>query len=106
MSVITPYILPSMLLNSPTGIDWSTLPEPGATPQLQLATQYQMCMRASQAAEAFCNQVLRATIDTQTESGPHRRLSIDSTGVARLITDQWPVLAVVSASVAPSIMFP
>jgi hypothetical protein len=107
VSAITPYILPSTLLNSPTGIDWGTLPTPNASAALQLATQYQMCARATQAADAFCNQVLRSTVDLQTESGPHRRLTIDNdTGVARLETENWPVLAVVSAQVAPANMFP
>lgn len=66
-----------------------------------------MCLRATQAADAFCNQVLRSTVDLQLESGPNRRLTIDpSTGVGRLQTEQWPLLAVVSANVAPANMFP
>lgn len=95
-----------MLINSPTGIDWSTLPEPDSSADEQLATQYQMCIRATQAADAFCNQVLRSTIDLQIESGPNRRLTVEANGVANLITDNWPLLAVVSASVAPANQFP
>jgi hypothetical protein len=66
-----------------------------------------MCMRATAMAEAFCNQVLRATIDTQVESGPNRVLTIDpSTGLARLRTKQWPVLAVISGQYAANVQFP
>ena len=66
-----------------------------------------MCLRATHTIEAYCNQTLRATIDNQTESGPSRRFTIDpTTGVARLTTNQWPVLAVVGASVSPAASFP
>src|ERR1035437_6007870 len=52
-------------------------------------------------------QSLRATIDLQAESGPGRRLTVEpSTGVARLRTSNWPVLAVVSAQVSWAATFP
>jgi hypothetical protein len=106
MSAISPYVLPSTLINAPTGIDWTSLPYPNADDNLQLTTQYQMCLLATHAAEAFCNQNLRATIDVQTESAPSRKVSVNRQGVAVLITDNWPVLAVVSISCAANGVFP
>jgi len=96
-----------MLISAPTGISWKTIPGPQASAAAQLAEQFNMCLRATHAVEAYCNQTLRATIDLQTESGPSRRLTVDgNTGVARLTTNNWPVLAVVSAQVGYAGSFP
>ena len=61
-----------------------------------------MCMRATAMVDAYCNQVLRATIDTETLSGPHFRLTVQNSGNLRAIMSRWPVTQVISGQWAPS----
>jgi hypothetical protein len=53
-------------------------------------------MRATAMIDAYCNQVLRATIDTETVSGPHFRLTVQNNGNARVILSRWPVTQIIS----------
>jgi hypothetical protein len=47
--------------------------------------------------DAIVNGVLRATIDTETLSGPDYRITIQqSTGTVRMICERWPILSVQS----------
>lgn len=104
--MVTPYVTPQLLLQAPTGIAWSTIPDRNSTAEQQAAEQMNICMRATAEADRICNQVLRATADPETQAGPDYRLTVDSIGVGRLILPRWPVLSVVSARMSPSAAFP
>lgn len=95
-----------MLTSAPTGIAWGSIPTPKASAPAQLAEQTNICWRATNMVDAYCNQTLRATLDVELVSGPNFRLTLDATGVARVITSRWPVLDVVSARVSPRAAFP
>lgn len=97
----TPYVTPSMISNAPTGIAWDIIPFPQATNEQQLAEQYNMCWRATGMVDAYCNQILRATVDTEPLSGPDYRITIEQhTGNARIILSRWPVTEVLQVAVA------
>jgi hypothetical protein len=99
---LAPYITPAMLTAAPTGISWSTIP-PGrtTTDEERYAEQLNICMRATGEVDAWCNQVLRATIDTETVTGPDFRMTFQqATGNTRVIMSRWPVLDVVQVRVS------
>ncbi len=105
---LTPYVTPGILTGAPTGISWGSIP-PGksATPAMRLAEQANICMRATAQADAYCNQTLRATVDTEQNSGPDRWVTIQpSTGNARVMVQRWPVLAIQNILVASNGTFP
>jgi len=103
----TPYVTPSMLTSAPTGIAWNIIPFPKATTQQMLAEQTNICWRATQIVDNFCNQVLRATVDTEYLNGPDFRVTYQqSTGNGRIILQRWPVLQVLACSVSSSAAFP
>jgi hypothetical protein len=107
----TPYITPSTLISAPTGISWSTIP-PGrdTTPAQKYAEQLNICQRATQMADQYCNQVLRATTDTEMYTGPGDyggRVNLQQdTGLTRVILQRWPILTISSIQVAASSVFP
>lgn len=104
----TPYVTPDILLNAPTGIAWNSIP-PGAsvTPAQRLAEQLNICQRASAQADGFCNQALRATLDTEFVTGPDYRTTIQqSTQNCRVILTRWPVLTITGVQVSPNSAFP
>lgn len=105
-SIVTPYITPAMLIASALGVDWTSVPVPGATSQQQTAEQANICQRATDWVDMACGQILRATVDTEEEMGPHTRLTIMSNGCARLQLSRWPVLQVLAAKVANATTFP
>lgn len=103
----TPYINPSILINAPTGISWDTIPFRGATPQQQYAEQLNICVRATAQVDGWCNQPLRATVDTEQLTGPGEfRCQLQPTGVARLLMSRSPVTAVISGRVSSATAFP
>lgn len=99
---LTPYVTPQILTSAPTGISWSTIPPGrGTTDRQRYAEQLNICMRATALADSYCNQPLRATLDTEYQSGPDYRLTIQNqTGNARLILQRWPVLTIQSIQVS------
>jgi hypothetical protein len=101
---LTPYVTPELLTSAPTGISWSTIPPGrGTTPAQQLAEQANICARATAQADTYCNQVLRATLDTEIQQGPDFRITIQNgTGNGRFILQRWPVLQIVSLAVSPN----
>lgn len=105
---LSPYITPELLTAAPTGISWSTIP-PGRTvtePQ-RYAEQQNICARATAMCDAYCNQVLRATLDTEVLRGPDWRVTISNgSGNGRVILQRSPVLDVASVQVSPANMFP
>ncbi len=119
-----PYISPVTLLTAPTGIDlpdWTTIP-PGddVTPAQNSAEWWNMCMRATAKVDGYCNQVLRATADTEVLRGPDFRITVGpgsgggwasaywtSSGFnARVLLSRWPVLQVTKVQVCPNNVWP
>lgn len=101
----TPYVTPNILINAPTGISWSTIPPGRTTTDAQRkAAQLDICMRATAQADAYCNQPLRATLDTELQSGPDFRVTVqNTTGNTRMILQRWPILNIVSVQVSPNV---
>lgn len=99
---LTPYVTPSVLVNSPTGISWSSIPPGrGVTDDQRKAEQLNICMRATAQADSYCNQVLRATVDTEFQSGPDYRITVqNNTGNGRVILQRWPILSIQSVQVS------
>jgi hypothetical protein len=103
----TPYITPDTLIAAPTGISWSTIPQKAATAEQQYAELTNMCARATADIDTYCNVPLRATLDTESFTGPGDfRLQLQPTGVTRILTSRPPVLMVVSGQVSNSASFP
>lgn len=116
-----PYISPVTLITAPTGIDWDSIP-PGddVTPAQNAAEWWNMCQRATAKVDGYCNQVLRATIDTELLHGPDFRVTVGpaagggqigpwwGTQVynARLLLARWPVIGINSVAVSPSATWP
>jgi hypothetical protein len=90
-----------MAVNAPTGISWSIIPFPKASSAQQLAEQTNMCWRATGMVNAYCNQILRATLDVERINGPDYRLTIQQgPGNARLLLSRWPITEVVQIAVS------
>ena len=105
---LTPYCTPEILVQAPTGISWSTIP-PGrdVTYEMRLAEQSNICQRATAMIDSYCNQVLRASINTEQYSGPDYRMTIQNgTGNVRMILQRWPILSIISVQVSPNAVFP
>lgn len=93
----SPYITPQLIASAPTGVPWSQIPESGASVLAQYAEQQNMCWRSTSEIDRICNQVLRATLDIEEETGPDYRLTVEnSTGIAHLPAAQWPILSIVA----------
>jgi hypothetical protein len=74
---------------------------------MRLAEQANICQRATSQVDAYCNQVLRASVDNEQYSGPHYRMTIQNgTGNTRMILQRWPILQVLSVQVAANAVFP
>jgi hypothetical protein len=104
---LTPYVTPQILQNAPTGITWKTIPWSQATTAQQQAEQMNICMRATSMVESACNNILRATIDTETLWGPDFRITVNqSSGVTRCELSRSPVTQVLSGQVSNAATFP
>lgn len=99
----TSYITPAMLLNAPTGVAWSLIPEPksGGT-AAQWAEVTNICWRATSIVDTYCNQVLRATVDNEVLTGPgSARFGVQpGTGNSLLVMRRWPVINVLAVQLA------
>jgi len=105
----TPYVSPEMLLAAPTGISWSTVGSNSGkpTPSAYYAEVSNICARASAMADSICNTTLRATVDTETFTGPGDfRFQLQRNGRARVIASRLPVLSIVSGQWSPASAFP
>lgn len=104
MASLTPYVVPSMIVNAPTGISWSIIPFPKATTQQQLSEQYNMCYRATSIVDGVVNQIFRSTVDTEVRSGPgDYRVSMEqATGNIRWILSRYPITSILAAQVSPN----
>ena len=105
---LSPYVTPDVLVSAPTGISWSTIPSgSGVTPAQRYAEQSNLCARATAQADSYCNQVLRATLDTEVFRGPDFRVTIQvGSRNGRVVLQRGPVLGVVGVQVAAANQFP
>lgn len=101
---LTPYVSPAILIQAPTGIGWNTIPSGSqVTSQQRTAEQYNICQRASSQADSYCNQILRATLDTEYVQGPDYYATVQqATQNMRVILSRWPVTAITAISVSPN----
>jgi hypothetical protein len=96
-SNLTPYITPVELTEAETGIDWASFPVRGASAATQLAAQMRVCWGVTEQMDEIAEQVLRASLVTETVRGPDWQLTVDNwTGEGILRTSRWPILGVVS----------
>ncbi len=105
---LSPYVTPEVLIAAPTGISWSTIPPgTGVTPAQRYAEQSNLCARSTAQTDSYCNQPLRATLDTEVLRGPDFRVVRQTgSGNGRIILQRGPVLDVVSVQVAAANVFP
>lgn len=118
---LTPYISPVTLQNAPTGIDFTTIPStPDYDPAANNAELWNLCVRATSMADQYCNQVLRATVDTEVLHGPDFRVTVGpeagggwqtpywglTGGNCRAIMSRWPILQVNQVKVSPNGVWP
>lgn len=114
---LTPYISPATLTQASTGVDYSSIPAtPNFDPQANNSELWNICQRATAMADQYCNQVLRATLDTEVMRGPDYRVTVgpqaggayptpywgNAGSNARMIMSRWPVLAVNGIKVSPN----
>jgi hypothetical protein len=108
MAIGTPYLQPSTLVQAPSGISWSMVPDSDSTDAEQQAALVALCWRATSRIDTYCHQVLRATADTEYLNGPGMpRCNVDrNTGAGVLNMRRWPVTEVLAIQVSPSRSFP
>lgn len=104
----TPYITPDLLVREPLGISWSSLvPRNAASSQDLNVILADICQQATGLADGYCNQVLRATLNTEALTGPNFRVTVsNSTGVTRCLMSRAPILQITSVQVSPEATFP
>lgn len=99
----SPYITPAILTQADTGISWSTLVKGHANDAVTTAEQANICWRATEIADQYCNQVLRATMDTETLDAPSERVALLPNGICRIpVLARWPVIAINQVQVSLS----
>lgn len=104
----TPYVTPAMLTSAPAGLSWTVVPTLTASTAEQTAQLAQVCWQATSAVDRYCRQPLRATVNTETGSGPGlpRIASDRTTRRGTIVTRRWPVTSVVAIQTSPSNAFP
>lgn len=103
----TPYITPDQLTREPLGVAWSSLVPRGSSPQDLNVVLIDICQQASGDADGYCNQPLRATLNTETLRGPDFRVTVDNhTGEARCLMSRSPILQVTAVQIAASSTYP
>ena len=101
---LSPYVSPEMVLQAPTGVDFTSIPPGRLIPASQRTAELSnICQRATALVDEACAQPLRATTDSVILYGPGVRVGAPrncGTEPARLILKRWPVLEIVSVQVA------
>ncbi len=101
----SPYVTAATLLSRPAGISWLNVPTLTADTAAQTAQIEQECWAATSAVDRYVLHPLRASVLTESGSGPGLpRVQVDRrTGRLTLVTRSWPVVAVnaVQYAVAP-----
>jgi hypothetical protein len=96
-----------LLQNAPTGITWKSIPNPRSTPAEQFSEQINICARSTSMVDTACNQVLRATVDTETHYGPDFFTTINNqTFVGRIELQRWPILQILGGQWNSAATFP
>ena len=106
---LTPYISNAELIAFPSGISWASIVTRGTDAASQAARNqeiFNICDRASSEADVLCNQVLRATLNTEEDVGPDFRLTCPPDGVARFALQRFPVVALLGGQVSGAQTFP
>jgi hypothetical protein len=63
--------------------------------------------RATSILDTYCNQVLRATVDTEILTGPGSRVGlVPGTDITRLVMKRWPVTQILAVQTSPARSFP
>lgn len=95
-------------MNAPTGASWEIIPEPGASPQAVEAEVTNVCWRATSIVDTYCNQVLRATADTEFLTGPGAPRVGTQWGSCNglLVMRRWPVTQVLAILTSSNRSFP
>ena len=101
---LTPYVTPAILQQAPTGVSWNTIPSGSqVTPEQRTAEQWNIARRATAQADGYCNQILRASLDTEYIEGPDYYCTIQqATQNVRVILSRWPVTAITAIQVSPN----
>jgi hypothetical protein len=94
--------------SAPTGVSWQIIPEPGATTAQVNAELTNIAWRATSVVDTFCNQVLRATVDTEQMYGPRNaRVGVQrGTGNGLLVMRRWPITQVLAIQASPNQCWP
>lgn len=108
MALGTPYVTPEMIINAPTGVAWDDIPEPDATTAAMMAELTNVCWRATSIVDTYCNQVLRATVDSEYLTGPGApRVSVQQgTLNGLLVMRRWPVTQVLAIQTSSTRSWP
>ena len=108
MPLGTPYITSSMLMDAPTGVAWSIIPEPRAPEPDIIAEVTNICWRATSMVDTYCNQTLRSTINNEELQGPGAaRVGVQQgTGNGILVMRRWPVTQILAIQKSPNRSFP
>lgn len=80
-------------------------PQSEGTPAQQ-AEVNNILWRASGLADAIANQPLRSTVSVEQVQGPDYRMTVDSSGVARVMLSRWPVTEILAGRVSPRATIP
>jgi hypothetical protein len=102
---LTPFLTPTMLLQSGLGVDWGSYPDSEASPEEQLAAQMAVCWDVTSTMAMEAGQGLRASVTAEQDFGPDRTITILRNGWARMQLRRWPVLQIIggqwSGAIAP-----
>ena len=79
-----------------------------ASATAKLAEQTNICWRATQWVDSYCNQPLRADVVQEEETGPNFRLTVPPSGSssAEWLLSRWPITRVYGGRYAPTSAFP
>ena len=62
--------------------------------------------RASGRADSIANQPLRSTLSIEQVQGPDYRMTVDASGVARVMLSRWPITAILGGQYSPRATIP
>lgn len=89
----TPYLTIAEFKQAPTAIDYNNLVANSTDPAVQDAELANVIARASSWMDTYCNQVLSATTETETQ---RVRMGVD--GYLKIHPNYWPIVSVTALS--------
>lgn len=104
----TPYITQDALQREPLGVGWDSLTPRNASPADLANVLTDICQQATALVDGYCDQPLRATLNTEELTGPgSNRVGVDPhTGVTTCVMRRGPVLQVTNVQVSDARSFP